>query len=252
METQMTQRLIGFTRRLVLAGVAALGLGSAAKADVVATFTGTAPFTTASTNAFGGVIDGMPVGTFNYTVVSSTDPRFSGSFQSFCADYFQPVTTGDTYTYTPVAISALPDVGTDPTKLARIQELYDRYYNSATNSNGDQAGAFQLALWELLYDGTGALDIGSGNFIASALNGSTNAAIAQSWLNSLDDPNLPAPVDNFQLVGLFNANNQDQIVPFNAPSPVPAPAALVLAVIGGGVLLARRRAARKVEAEATA
>ncbi len=247
----MSQRLIGL-RRLILAGVAALGLGSAAKADVVATFTGTNPFTTANTNAFGGVIDGMPVGTFNYTVVSSTDPRFSGGFQSFCADYFQPVTTGETYTYTPVAISALPDIGTDPTKLARIQELYDRFYQTAVNGTGDQAGAFQLALWELTYDGAGAVDIASGNFSATALGGSSNTALAQSWLNTIDDPTAAAPANSYELVGLFNANNQDQIVPFNAPAPVPAPAALVLAVIGGGVLLARRRAARKSEAEATA
>lgn len=246
----MSQRLIGF-RRLILAGVAALGLGSAAKADVVATFTGTNPFTTADTNAFGGVINGMPVGTFNYTVVSSTDPRFSGTFQSFCADYFQPVTTGDTYSYVPVAISALPDIGTDPTKLARIQELYDRFYTAAVNGTGDQAGAFQLALWELTYDGAGAVDIASGNFIATAAGGSTNTAIAQNWLNTIDDPTAPAPADSFELVGLFNGNNQDQIVPL-APAPVPAPAALVLAVIGGGVLLARRRAARKLETEAAA
>lgn len=246
----MSQRLIGL-RRLVLAGVAALGLGTAAKADVVATFTGTNPFSTADTNAFGGVINGMPVGTFNYTVVSSTDPRFSGGFQSFCADYFQPVTTGDTYSYVPVDISALPDIGTDPTKLARIQELYDRFYTAAVNGTADQAGAFQLALWELTYDGTGAVDIASGNFIATAVGGSANTAIAQSWLNTIDDPTAPAPTDSFQLVGLFNANNQDQIVPL-APAPVPAPAALVLAVIGGGVLLARRRAARKLEEEATA
>lgn len=248
----MSQRLIGFARRLVLAGVAALGLGSAAKADVVATFTGTSPYSTASTTNFGGTIDGMPVGTFNYTVVSSTDPRFSGTFQSFCADYFQPVTTGQTYSYTPVAISALPDVGTDPTKLARIQGLYNRFYKTATTGNADQGGAFQLALWEILYDGTGTLNLNSGNFTATGLNGSANATIAQSWLNTLDDPNAPPPANSYQLVGLFNKDFQDQILPFSSPASVPAPAALVLAVIGGGVLLARRRAAHKVEAEATA
>lgn len=236
---------IRFARTAFLAGLAALGVGSTAKADVVATFDGTNPFTFADTTAFGTTVNGMPVGVFNFTVSSSTDPRFSGTFQSFCADYFQGVSAGTPYTYTPVAVSALPDIGSDATKLARIQELFDRFYATA-QTNADAAGAFQLAVWELTYDGAGATGLTTGNFTAT---GGANATIAENWLSTIDDPNAAAPTDSYTLVGLYNASAQDQIAV--VLSPVPAPAGVVLALLGGVVMLARRRFAGKAKVEET-
>jgi hypothetical protein len=237
---------MSFTRTALLAGLAALGLGSAAKADVVATFDGTNPFTLADTTAFGTTINGMPCGVFNFTVSSSTDPRFSGTFQSFCADYFQGVTAGTPYTFTPVAVSDLPDIGSNPTKLARIQELFDRFYATSL-TNADAAGAFQLAVWELTYDGAGTTDITGGNFFAT---GGANATIAQNWLSTIDDPNALAPTDSYTLVGLYNPSAQDQIAVVT--NPVPAPAGVVLVALGGLVMLARRRFAGKASTEEVA
>lgn len=239
----MSHRNIRFARSTVLAGIVALGLGSTARADVVATFDGTNPFAPANTTAFGTTVIDMPTGVFNFTVVSSTDPRFSGSFQAFCADYFQAVSAGTEYVYTPVAISELPDIGSDPTKLARIQELFDRFFATSLTGN-DPAGAFQLALWELAYDGTGTLDIDSGNFFAT---GGANVTIAQNWLDTLDDPTAASPTDSYTLVGLFNPSAQDQIAV--ALNPVPAPAGVVLALLGGVVMIARRRFTTKPETE---
>jgi hypothetical protein len=219
-----------------------------AQADVVATFEGTAPFqlvtTTATSGSNSATYNGVPVGPFNFTTYDAGGTQLGGNFRAFCADYFQGVSPGDTYNFAPVAISDLPDIGTNATKLARIQTLYDRFFDSTTDA--ERGGAFQLAMWELAYDGDGALGLGSGNFVAT---GDSSVALADSWLSSLDD-GVPTP-QQWTLIGLLSTTNQDQITA--VPNVVPAPAGLALIVIGGGLALARRRIiAKKSEGVAKA
>lgn len=231
-------------RSLLLGLIATVGFATSAKAEVVATFEGSSPAQVVNTTAFGSTINGMPVGKFNYTLVSSTDPNITGSFYSFCADYFQPVNVGETYTYQSVAFTDLPNVGNNPLKAGRIQELFDRYYSIATDA--ENGGAFQLALWELLFDGDSATtpSLSSGDFTASG--SASSIGVANSWLATIDDPNADAPTESLQLVGLYNGNFQDQITVAN---PIPAPAGVVLLVIGAGAMLARRKFAKKATAE---
>lgn len=236
-------------RRAVLTGLAVFGVGSAARADVVATFVGNDPFQLVTTNNNGTVYNDLPAGPFNFTTTSSSVPALGGGFAGFCADYFQPVAAGETYTYAVGSISSLPDVGTDATKLARIQGLFDRFYGS-TAGDAERSAAFQLSVWELTYDGAGTLDLSGGKFTAS---GGSSVGIAQGWMNILNDPTAPAPTAHYTLYGLLSPTNQDQIVGILDPAnPVPAPAGVVLAVIGGGLVLARRFAAKKATAEAAA
>jgi hypothetical protein len=242
----MSRSLIRFARTALLAGLATFGVGSVAKADVLTTFTGTAPASTSNTTAFGTTVNGMPVGAFNFANSTSSDPRIGSSFKSFCADYFQPVIASNTYNYSVVSAGDLPDIGGDATKLGRVQELFNRFYNTAVAGNADTGGAFQLALWELLYDGAGTTGLTTGNFTAT---GGANVTIANNWLSTIDDPNAASPTDNLTLVGLFNATAQDQLtaVPSQV-NPIPAPAGVVLVAIGGLVMAARRRFSTKVEA----
>ena len=236
-------------RRAVLVGLAVVGVGSAARADVVATFTGNDPFQIVTTNNSGTVYHDLPAGPFNFATVDAGGTALGSTFQGFCADYFQPVAAGETYNYTPGAITSLPDVGTDATKLARIQGLFDHFYGSIAG-DAEKSAAFQLAVWELTYDGAGTLDLSSGVFSAS---GGSSVGIAQGWMNILNDPNAPAATSHYTLLGLFSPTNQDQITAIPDVNPVPAPAGVVLAVIGGGLVLARRRfAAKKGEATAQA
>lgn len=147
---------------------------------------------------------------------------------------------------------------------ALITELYGRFYNNTPGQNWEnpvpQLGgtgtfngsntstAFQLAVWELVYDSN--RDLSGGNFIGSGLG--TVSTIAQDWLNSLNGD-----------LSMFNSRFAGQeLVVLSAPAgskapdniqdqltlrPIPAPPGVLLAgmgflaLLGGRVRWARRR-----------
>ena len=106
--------------------------------------------------------------------------------------------------------------------------------------------AFQLALWEILHDTNGSL--ASGDFRVDPSGTVGSPTLAQNWLNTVNNPALADPTRRYDLIGLQGQNFQDQIT---VRTPVPAPAGVVLLVIGAGVAIARRRfGGKKAEAEA--
>ncbi len=234
--------------KLILPVLVAGCAATSAKAELVTTFIGTAPSQQINVSATRGSSTSAfesPVGPFNFVVLSDTSGTGLGpSFRSFCADFFQEVALGNDYTFTPVAFTDLPDVAGNATKVAKIQELYDRFYDVATDA--EKGAAFQLALWEILYDPTNT-DLSSGNFTANGPGSPSSIPLAQNWLNIIGDGSIPDPAQKYTLTGLLSGTAQDQIVP---TTPVPAPAGVVLLVIGAAGLIARRKLAGK-KAETT-
>lgn len=226
----------------LLAALAIVGASaSASRADIVATFNGTDPFTDVSMVALGSTYDVMPVGPFKFTVTTGDSLFGTGPLVSFCAALPEDI-AGQSYSFQVVSPSALPDVGPNAAKLALIDRLFDRHYGVATDA--DRGGAFQLALWELLYDGPGNLDLNAGNHDVTSPDSVTAVAIAKNWLAALETPN-PADVDNYTVYGLASPDAQDQltVVP-NTPNQIPAPAGVVLGLIAvGGFGLRRWRKA---------
>jgi hypothetical protein len=235
--------------RFVLPVLAAGCVATSAKAELVTTFIGTAPSQQVNVSAtVNGNTRGFesPVGPFNFVVLSDTSNTGLGpTFRSFCADFFQDVALGNDYTYNPVPFAQLPDVAGNATKVAKIQELFDRFYDVATDA--EKGGAFQLALWEILYDPE-TTDLSSGNFTAIGPGNPSSIGVAQGWLNLIGDSSIADPAQKYTLTGLLSGTNQDQIVP--TADPVPAPAGVVLLAIGAAGLIARRRFAAKKAADA--
>jgi hypothetical protein len=224
-------------------------LVGSARAELVTTFIGTNPSQQVNVSATkNGTTRAFesPVGPFNFVVLSDTSKTGLGpTFRSFCADFFQDVALGNNYTFTPVAFADLPDVAGNATKMAKVQELYDRFYDIATDA--EKGAGFQLALWEILYDPNKS-DLSSGNFTASGPGNPSSIDVAQSMLDILDDPRYADPTKKYTLTGLHSPSAQDQIVP---GTPVPGPAGVVLLVIGAAGLIARRKFAKKKEEAAT-
>jgi hypothetical protein len=140
------------------------------------------------------------------------------------------------------------------TTAAEVTSLYSQYYDTAWDSSsfGGSANsiAFQLALWELVYDGKAGhpLDLSGGTFSVSPAIGSIYTT-AQNMLNSL----AGGPTAFNREIVVLHAPDatgkndwQDQITT-RPPggSAVPAPPAVVLAGIGLVGLIGRSRWLRR-------
>lgn len=199
---------------------------------------------------------------------------------TFCVQLDQFVSVGSTYTFEKSALAAMPTIG-NQTKANYITELYGRHYNLAWNNpnfTGSTASlAFQLALWELIYDGPtgpgslGSLNLAKGTFRDTSSADAAAVSLAQKYLTggsggyvalSGDTSQFAQRLSGYDLIGLKDFTGgiqpatvqpgiQDQLV-LVPTSVVPAPAGVWLAGAGLVALIGRRRLARKKATETAA
>lgn len=207
-----------------------------------------------------------PVGPFywNQNQIPSNS-NFPPSVATFCIELAkdQPLpSTGSNVVFDVVSPNAAPTIGSDALKIAAIAELYGRYYNLAWNDKNTfhgsiEAAAFQLALWELVYDGASGKNLSDGNFKAPGLigpNGEDYTGLAQEMLDSLNGSDAFATnYGGYELVALLAPATSD---PTKAQDPIqdqlilrakaaPAPPAVLLAGIGVLALVGRARLTRR-------
>jgi PEP-CTERM motif len=162
------------------------------------------------------------------------------SFTTFCLDVFQTITFGQNYTNYQL-------VDLTKTQATSMGELFTKYYDQVDDSKS--SAAFQVALWEIMYDSDSSYDLKTGNFKGTDfgfLFGSFGGLFpsvettAQSWLNNL------GTADDYDVTLLQSSTNQD-LLTFSkdavAPVPEPETYALMLAGLGAmGWTMRRRRA----------
>ncbi len=118
-----------------------------------------------------------------------------------------------------------------------ISELWGRH-SAAAMATATGAAAFQMALWELAYEGTKDLTSGALSMGASAVR-----TLAQQWLDSLDGTG-PMADDLVVLVDSGNGANRQDLLTIGVypPNQVPEPGVLALVGIAlAGTVMVRRR-----------
>ncbi|MCW5766370.1 MAG: hypothetical protein KIT68_10395 [Phycisphaeraceae bacterium] len=210
--------------------VAAAG-ASAAQADtVIATFNGVGPGEGVNYSLnFGGSFTGTSAGRFNWTRTGGTAAEPTGNYVAFCIELQQNVSNGGNYTYdvTAVALAPVPASPFAPMGAARadaLARLWNAYYTNSGIDNTN-AAAFQLCVWEIVFNDTMSFDLGTGQF--QATGNATTIALANAWLVTAMDSNAPMA----SIYALTSETNQDMLV------PTPGAAALA----GLGTLAAMRR-----------
>ncbi len=162
-------------------------------------------------------------------------------FTSFCVELTQNVSYNTVVPdYTIVGVDQVPSpggsgvgVGMGSNKSLELRELWGMFHDGIQPDDAVGAAAFQLAVWEIVYDSDTSLSTGS--FRArNRYSGDPVPGMAQSWLNQLNGTHAMAT-----LYGLSSPSAQDQVF---AEEPVALPAdvsvvPLPSAVWAGAVLL---------------
>lgn len=224
--------------RIALSSVVVAGLASAASAAyVTATFTGVTPGVSVSINdTTNSQSLNTQAGGFNFSRVAgtATDPYVSGNYVTFCIDIFKTVGSGPTYGWDQTALPNAPTPSGNTNypmgsvKADLLGKLWGAHRSGLSTAN--DFGAFQLAVWEIVFENSGTLDIDNGTFYATG--GAGARSLANTWLSTVASEAAYGGL--YALTGISNEGNpQDQLVP--------TPGSLALCGLGGLAFVRRRR-----------
>lgn len=167
----------------------------------------------------------------------------TGSRITYCSDLLQHVTSS-TSTYTVTGIQNLPGgAGMGAAKAQAIYDMYAYANGSQFGADADMAAAFQLAIWEVIFDynagDSSSLNLASGTLKAKNTDGSALSASVLAKAALLFSA-IGSNAAQTGLMGFASGSYQDQIVQI-----VPIPAAALIGLAGLGLAgYARRRATR--------
>ncbi len=216
-------------------GVAALTVlaANAAAQTIEARFINNSPSRPVMLSEDGGVSYAeRGAGRLNWERIGGDYGGVGPNFTTFCAELAEYVAPNHIYVFDVVAPAGVPNTivgGMGAAKAALLEELYGRFYNTIDFTVTNNATAFQIAVWEIIYDDGLSL---AGDELRVQNNGHY-FTIAQNWLSALNGAGATMDLDGFTAIGV-----QDQIV-------IPEPASAMLIALGGLALAVRRSSERR-------
>jgi hypothetical protein len=232
----MRRMVTKFGLTTVAVAVAGLVSLSAQAATVTATLN------TITGQSFQYKLDGVNLvttaGVFDWTRTGGDASDPTGNFKSFCIELDQTISLNKSFTFEMIEVADGPKpglaLGAGPmgqTKADMLGKLWAAYYDLALTSNA-YAAAFQVAVWEIVYDD--GLDLSDGGFQARYTTAPAFVQTAQGWLDNLGNLTEKAAL------GVMSSDkHQDQLVMV----PLPAAAWAGLSLIGAVALRRKLRRA---------
>ena len=153
-----------------------------------------------------------------------------GDFVAFCVDLANALDTNGTADYT---ITDDPFDNTFKIGRDRVQALFDSNYASVDVTDGVQAAAFQLALWEVVYDSEFDLDAGSVQGRGAGSDAAAITATAGGYLSAAASYAGGRVWDLTFLEGTGAPQSQNIVTASLAAVPLPAGGLLLVAALGG-------------------
>lgn len=186
-------------------------------------------------------------GTSTILPKSTTTPNYDFVAKTFCVELSQTIAANNTqHTHDVVAplLGATTNNGGHTFDAARVAALQKLWANVSITNN-ITAAAFQLAQWEITFDGGSGFDLNNGTFkMQSSGNNAAIIAQASTWLGQIGSWTAQK-----SLVLLRNSSIQDQITSIDGLPPtnvVPEPFTMGLGVAAAGAFVRRRLKARTV------
>lgn len=222
---------------VMLAGTAAIGIAGSAEAALVITSITSANGSAAPTadikyTPTNYTVNNVRITPFN--VVGTLDGNAVSLF-TYCVDIFQTIHSG---TYGVYSLNVF--LGGNTTKANYIAALIG---NVGADGSAAHDAAVQLALWELLYEGTSTSpSFSSGIFKASDISSSI-LTTAKTYAQNART--IWSPVSNIDIQVAKSGSYQDQLFWTVRPPAVPEPASWAMMITGfgavGGAMRHRRR-----------
>jgi hypothetical protein len=138
--------------------------------------------------------------------------------------------------YTQAPFQSLPLTFTGM-EVSNLETLFANNYSGSLFLSPDNAAAFQLAIWDVLFDTDGNLSTytGSGGSAFGVVSGSIAAgvvSVAQGWTTTAEDP---LHQHSFTLTQLTSSNGNQSFI-FPGPPSVTVPEPTELALLGAGLV----------------
>jgi hypothetical protein len=225
-------------RAVVVIALVGLACGVASASQVTMSNAGESPaltVTIVSTEYFPNGV-GALTGVYNF---SNATGAITGNFSGFCIE--MQYSGGANKTYDLVQLQAAPEENGpsgDPmgwAKAQKIRQLWDWFestkgYDPTSTASAVEAAAFQLAIWNTVYDSDTSLSAGS---FRTGNDPSGVRSVAEGYITSAASHSGYAT-----LIALTNPDYQDYVVEY---VPLPPAALLGLGLLGGLAVVRRFR-----------
>jgi hypothetical protein len=232
-------------RRIALTVAAAGAMMTAAQAGTVdVEFTGTGLGRSVRTH-LDGHTQNVFAGQLRHAFSDGTEQcsELDGEYLTFCTELVQYVTPYESpYECLPLE-AAPPTHAMGAVRAQALRDLYvfadgDQFATAGTSDNEDLAAAFQIAVWEIVYDYDGtasSLDVTEGNLRVTRTDGNPLTPGVSGYLDSFfggvgTGAALP------ELFAVTHDQYQDQLV------MIPLPLPLAMGAVGLAAVVWRRRA----------